>query len=84
MALYEVGDIVEYEPFGGSRRLVLVTARYDHDVKRGLNRADCSCRDAERPGFDGQVVGTPGDGVWGYDSQIRSVWRATAPIGVRS
>lgn len=85
--LYEPGDIVEYEDFGGGRRLVLVTARYDHDVKQGLNKADCTsngCTVSDRAGFDGQIVGRPGEGVWGYDRQLKAVWRQTAPLPERN
>ena len=54
---YEVGDTIQYQPFGGDLRTVVVTNRED-DIKNG------------RPGFDGHLVGAPGARCWGYDSQI--------------
>ena len=66
---YKAGSIIEYNTFTGSPRRVLVTERFD-DVKNG------------RPGFDGELVKSPGRGfadrgcprtVWGYDSQITNV-----------
>ena len=40
---YEIGDTIEYQPFGGSTRIV--TVRYkDRDIKNG------------RPGFDADDV----------------------------
>lgn len=61
---YAVGDIVVQSTHLGGTRRVVVTERLP-DVKNG------------RPGFDGQVEGTTGDGgaVWGYDDQIMSVER---------
>jgi hypothetical protein len=73
---YEVGSILEYEPFGGGVRRVRVTAK-EADVKHG------------EPGFDGVLVAGSGfdtadedgeewegTGVWGYDSQILRVLSA--------
>lgn len=59
---YEVGDTIEYQPFGGGRRRVRVTGK-EADIKNG------------RAGFDGVVVAGPDDGmtVWGYDGQITAV-----------
>lgn len=82
MALYEVGDIVEYESFDRRPRLVKVTARYRHDVKNGQDEPcppHTGCTVADRAGFDGVVV-VDGTTVWGYDSQLTRVWRATAPL----
>jgi hypothetical protein len=62
---YDIGDIIEYEAFGGLVRRVVVEEKLD-DIKNG------------RPGFHGAEVGVdygdgPLDGVWGYDSQITRV-----------
>ena len=66
---YNVGSIIEYSTFSGSMRRILVTGMFD-DVKNG------------RPGFDGELVKSPGRGfanrgvfkkVWGYDSQVTRV-----------
>lgn len=59
---YEVGDVVEYRPFGGGLRAVRVCDK-DSDIKNG------------RPGFDGYLLDEEGDEfkeatVWGYDEQI--------------
>lgn len=56
---YGVGDVIEYRPFGGGTRRVLVDLVED-DIKNG------------RPGFDGRVVGSNAS-VWGYDEQITRV-----------
>lgn len=63
--MYEVGDVIEQDSFGGLR-LVLVTGR-EADVKNG------------RPGFVGTVPGSE-FGAWGYDDQIVTVWRKQAPV----
>ena len=63
---YEVGDVVEYETFGGRPRRVLVSYK-SHDIKNG------------EPGFDGTLIG-PGSepfGVWGYSRQIIAVHKTT-------
>jgi hypothetical protein len=53
---YEVGDTIEYSPFGGGVRRVLVEAK-ESDIKNGY------------PGFDGTIAGGEAT-VWGYDDQI--------------
>lgn len=55
----EVGDVIEYEAFGGTHRIVKVT-EVEADIKNG------------KPGFSGIVsngadIGIP---VWGYCYQI--------------
>jgi hypothetical protein len=60
---YQVGDIIEYRPFGGGIRRVRVTAKHA-DVKNG------------KPGFDGELLEGQhalGHEVWGYNSQVVSV-----------
>ena len=59
---YGPGDRVEYSPFGGGIRRVLVLTR-EEDVKGG------------QPGFTGRLIGSDDDTVtvWGYDSQITTV-----------
>jgi len=69
---YKVGDVIEQEAFGGVRRFVLIEGR-EHDIKNG------------RPGFDGRLVDREGreirkddpigNGVWGYDYQVKRVIR---------
>jgi len=60
---YEVGDVIDYSPFDGGSRRVVVTAR-EADIKNG------------RPGFDGnEVGGSTHEGWWGYDDQILRVVR---------
>ena len=59
---YKVGSVIEYSPFGGGCRRVVVEEKED-DIKNG------------RPGFSGHQVGAGprdglGGGVWGYDDQI--------------
>jgi hypothetical protein len=54
------GDTVEYATFGGGIREVKVTDVLEN-VKNGF------------PGFDGVIVGTVNDTVWGYTDQIRKV-----------
>lgn len=63
---YAVGDTVVYRTFGGERRTVVVTARYE-DVKNG------------EPGFDARSHRASGAavGVWGYDRQIEAVLPAS-------
>lgn len=66
---YEVGDVIEYQTFGGgSIRRVLVEDREDN-IKNGC------------PGFGGICVEGGADvgmSVWGYDDQIiRVVERAS-------
>lgn len=60
--MYDIGDTIEYSPFGGGVRVVLVDEK-DSDIKNG------------RPGFGGTVAEGPDTGVsvWGYDSQITRV-----------
>lgn len=67
---YEVGDIIEYNAFGGELRRVLVESKSEN-IKN------------DRPGFDGVLVAAPEDDqwrdVWGYDDQIvRVVTRSNA------
>lgn len=61
---YRIGSTIEYSTFSGSMRRVLVTEK-EADIKNG------------RPGFGGDLVNDPangvGDGVWGYDAQITRV-----------
>lgn len=60
---YNIGSVIVYRSFGGSRRTVKVENMED-DIKNG------------RPGFDGTLIvnGEETDeGVWGYDSQIERV-----------
>jgi hypothetical protein len=60
---YEVGDTVTYTAFGGERRTVIVTEKYE-DVKNGY------------PGFDAVWPMIAADEcVWGYDDQIIQVER---------
>lgn len=58
---YSIGSIIEYRTFTGGLRRVRVTEK-DDDIKNG------------RAGFGGELTvpdpDMPGDGVWGYDSQI--------------
>ena len=62
---FGIGDVIEYSPFGGGLRRVLVD-EVDVDIKNG------------RPGFSGlelEAGATSGDaeyssGVWGYCSQV--------------
>jgi len=65
---YDVGDIIEYNTFGGGSRRVAVTNR-EPDVKNG------------RPGFDG-IMSTPEGtvSVWGYDDQIVRVVKKEADV----
>jgi len=59
---YKVGSVIEYQPFGGGIRRVVVTDK-DSNIKNG------------RPGFDGRIAGDddPIASVWGYDDQITRV-----------
>lgn len=62
---YRVGSIIEYKPFGGGKRVVLVEEK-EADIKNG------------RPGFSGDLAATdsgPYSSVWGYDDQITKVVR---------
>lgn len=63
MPEYEIGNIICYEAFGGTRRYVRVIGK-DSDIKNG------------RAGFDGVTIDS-GMSVWGYDSQIICVDRRT-------
>jgi hypothetical protein len=56
----EAGDTVEYATFGGGVRVVEVTQALEN-VKNGY------------PGFDGVIVGTASETVWGYADQILKV-----------
>ncbi len=56
----KTGDTVEYATFGGGIRVVEVTQALK-DVKNGY------------PGFDGVIVGTANETVWGYADQILKV-----------
>jgi hypothetical protein len=58
-----VGDIVEYQPFGGGTRIVKVT---------NVDAGDYPDRGGV---FDGKLVDAPHspNGVWGYGEQIRSI-----------
>lgn len=56
----KTGDTVEYATFGGGIRVVAVT-HVLKDVKNGY------------PGFDGVIVGTEDETVWGYADQILKV-----------
>jgi hypothetical protein len=56
---YNVGDTIEYSPFGGGTRQVIVKTKED-DVKNG------------QPGFDG-VLSDGSMAVWGYDHQITRI-----------
>lgn len=56
---YEIGDVICYSAFGGTRRYVRVTNK-EADIKNG------------RSGFDGCTIDTQMN-VWGYDSQIIAV-----------
>jgi hypothetical protein len=60
---YEVGDVVEYRTFMGTLRRVTIVARVDLDGS---------------PGFDGVLVGTTDETVWGHDDQILLVEREEA------
>lgn len=53
---YEVGDIIEYSPYGGGLRRVKVTAKVE-DIKNGED------------GFEGVLVDGELE-VWGMNSQI--------------
>jgi hypothetical protein len=59
---YNIGDVIEYVPLGGTVRQALVTYR-DPDIKN------------ERPGFDGKCLSgdVEGANIWGYDAQITRV-----------
>lgn len=62
---YNEGSVIQYSPFGGGTRTVLVDEK-SSDIKNG------------RPGFGGTLVDAA-DGpvsVWGYDSQIIGVVKA--------
>lgn len=61
---YEVGDVIEYQTFGGRPRRVLVTHKADVNGW---------------PGFDGICIegADPGMTCWGYNDQITRVVRRT-------
>lgn len=70
---YAVGDVLEYEPFGGGVRRVRVTLK-EADVKHG-EPGFCGVL-VEGSGFDAEDTDGEeweGAGVWGYDSQILRV-----------
>ena len=70
---YCIGDVIEYRPFEGGSRFVLVDTK-EADVKNG------------RPGFTGRTIIKLGMNTnshtyssadsWGYDSQIIRVVRS--------
>ena len=61
---YKVGDIIEYQTYGGGKRVVLVSNK-EAKIKNG------------KPGFDGSTITGPGpELVWGYDYQITRVFPA--------
>lgn len=57
---FKTGDIIEYTPFGGGTRRVEVTEMHA-DIKNG------------RAGFDGILVDSNRDEVWGYTDQVTRV-----------
>lgn len=61
MTDYEIGDVICYTAFGGTRRYVRVDHK-DANIKNGQS------------GFDGVTIDTGMD-CWGYDDQIVAIER---------